>query len=325
MADSSCTPYGFRPWARAWHEALYGAAGFYRNNLPGNHFRTASHAGADLLAEALAVLLRRYGLTRLVEVGAGAGELLSAVHSLDRGIALAGVEQRPRPPTLPPAIGWTHEVPDLAGSPTLLLGWELLDVVPQTIAEADPDGLLREVWVARDGTEKLGQALTPADAQWCAQWQHGPYQAGQRVEVGLSRDEYWAQLVNSLPVGLAVAVDYAAPGNRARETGTLVGYRRGHVVDPRPDGTCDLTSHVRWDSLTAAIETATGTTSTLLSQRNALADLLAEHPVRLPVDLRTAGSDPARYLEGLARRSRLGELIEPGGLGDFGWLLSVRP
>jgi SAM-dependent MidA family methyltransferase len=74
----------FVPWHQAWQTALYGPAGFYRKpEGPAGHFRTACHAGADVVAGALARLATEAGCTTIVDVGAGRGELLTALARLD--------------------------------------------------------------------------------------------------------------------------------------------------------------------------------------------------------------------------------------------------
>ena len=68
------------PWREAWHEALYGAAGFYRGaEGPAGHFTTSTHGplGAAL-AEAIGRLADREGARHVVDVGCGRGELARA-------------------------------------------------------------------------------------------------------------------------------------------------------------------------------------------------------------------------------------------------------
>lgn len=71
------------PWQQAWQQALYGINGFYRRpEGPAGHFRTACHAGAPILAPALTRLAHQAGCTTIVDVGAGRGELLTALSQL---------------------------------------------------------------------------------------------------------------------------------------------------------------------------------------------------------------------------------------------------
>ena len=71
-----------------------------------------------------------------------------------------GVDVVDRPAGLPERVEWVRSpggrhLPDL-GSPTgaLVLAHEWLDVVPCPVAEADDDGVLREVLVAPDGADR---------------------------------------------------------------------------------------------------------------------------------------------------------------------------
>jgi SAM-dependent MidA family methyltransferase len=71
------------PWQQAWQQALYGPGGFYlRPEGPAGHFRTACHAGGSVLASALSRLAVEAGCTAIVDIGAGRGELLTALARL---------------------------------------------------------------------------------------------------------------------------------------------------------------------------------------------------------------------------------------------------
>ena len=96
-----------------------------------------------------------------------------------------------------------------------------------------------------------------------------------------------------------------------------MGYRAGRPVAPMPDGSCDLTAHVALDAVAAATSGLV-TASVLTTQRAALRALGVD--ARNPShDLAT--SDPVAYLAALARAGEGAELLAPGGLGGFGWLL----
>ncbi|MCW2778264.1 MAG: uncharacterized protein JWN17_1989, partial [Frankiales bacterium] len=133
---------------------------------------------------------------------------------------------------------------------------------------------------------------------WVRRWWPG----GGRAEVGAPRDAAWAQAVGQVQRGLAVAVDYGHL--LADRRPTLTGYRGGRQVDPVPDGSCDLTAHVALDACAAA------TGARLLTQRDALRDLGVDAALPDPV---TA--------HGLQRASQSRALLDPAGLGGFGWLV----
>lgn len=320
----------WRGWREAAQTALYGDEGFYRSPLrspegPAGHFRTSVHA-SPLFAAAVARLLTGVareldtGTVALVDVGAGRGELLTGVlAALPEGLDVTpyAVEVAARPPGLDPRIEWCAEPP--AGAAGLLFANEWLDNVPAEVAEVDPDGVPRYVQVrTSDGTERLGAAVTGADAAWLERW--WPLSApGERAEIGRPRDEAWAGAVGSLAAGLAVAVDYAHVRGARPPFGTLTGFRGGREVRPVPDGSCDLTAHVALDACAAAVSVSVARASAELTDQRAALHRLGVGGDRPPLSL--AATDPAGYVRELAAAGEAAELTARGGLGDFGWLL----
>ena len=305
-------------WRAASERALYGPGGFYRRTGPGPgaHFRTSVHA-SPLFADAVRELARSAGLRSVVDVGAGRGELLVALHALDPTLRLHGVEVAARPPGLPAGIGWSRRLPESPPVMTdvLVVANEWLDNVPLDVVELAPDGL-RVVEVSVDGRERLAGPPSPRDARWVAGW--WPLtEVGSRAEVGRSRDEAWVSVVSSVRRGVAVAVDYAHHRTARPPRGSLAAYRLGRQVPPVPDGSCDLTAHVALDACAAAGEAAGATTTVLTTQAEALRGL-GVAGARPPRD--DAVADPAGYLARLARAGEAAELTDPGGLGGFGWL-----
>src|SRR4051794_25102304 len=156
-------------WKEATRRALYGAEGFYRGpEGPAGHFRTSVHA-SPLFARALADLAAAAGLTAVVDMGAGRGELLIALRRIAPHLRLSGVDVADRPEALPPSIGWDTEIP--AGGDALLVANEWLDNVPADVAEVDEHGVPRLVEVdARTGRERLTEAIRDEDARWLDRW-----------------------------------------------------------------------------------------------------------------------------------------------------------
>ena len=306
-----------RTWEQAWQQALYDERGFYRRpEGPAGHFATSAQgSAAGLLAEALLELAAREGLRRVIDVGCGRGELLTALADLtaerDPDLGLLGVDVVPRPDHLDPRIDWLAspggaDLPDLGGPrDALVLAHEWLDVVPCPIARADEDGTLREVLLDEAGAEHPGAPLTGSDAQWADRWWPGPYAPGEAVEVGRARDQALAGLTSTIGSGLLLVIDYGHLTDTRPPEGTLVGYRDGAVCPPAPDGSCDLTAHVAMDSLRLEVCT----------QREALRELGIDG-TRPPIE--QARTDPAGYLAALSRASHAGALTGPG-LGDFLW------
>ncbi|HYN30147.1 MAG TPA: SAM-dependent methyltransferase [Dermatophilaceae bacterium] len=309
------------PWRDAWQDALYGERGFYRSPAgPAGHFTTGAHgATGPLLAEALLLLLDREGLSGLVDVGAGRGELLGALHALRPALPLTGVDVVERPDGTPDGVAWVvspggAHLPDpLTGLADLLVvAHEWLDVVPCTVAEVVAPGRLAVVLVdRRTGAESpTGPAPTDEELAWCDEhWPVAGLPVGARVEVGLARDRAWAGLLSRVGRGTVLAVDYGHTAGARPRGGTLTAYRSGALVPAVPDGTCDLTAHVAVDSLEHDVVT---------TQRDALRGLGLR---AAPPPQALARADPPAYLAALARRSALGALTDPRGLGGFRWVL----
>ncbi|WP_053699555.1 SAM-dependent methyltransferase [Streptomyces sp. NRRL F-5755] len=319
-------------WRDATERALYGPGGFYTcgdGPGPAGHFRTSVHV-SPLYAEALATLLCRVDAAlgspaelALVDVGAGRGELLTGVlaalpEPVCARVRPYAVERAPRPAGLDERVTWRAELPAPGSLTGLLFANEWLDNVPVDVAETDGDGVPRLVLVSADGTERLGDPVTGADADWLARWwplpdcapDHAPA-SGLRAEIGHPRDTAWSRAVHTLRAGLAVTADYAHSRDARPPYGTLTGFREGREVRPVPDGTCDITAHV-------ALDACAGPGAEHLTQRQAL-HALGIDGRRPPLSL--ASSDPAAYVRALGAAGAAAELTDPAGLGSFGWLL----
>ncbi|GAB3438498.1 SAM-dependent methyltransferase [Phycicoccus ginsengisoli] len=315
-------------WSTVWQDALYGPRGFYRaRGGPAAHFITATHGPTGrVLARALLRLADEHGLTGVVDVGCGGGELLAQLYAVRQGeqptapsVRLTGVDVGPRPGQLPNEVAWLvspggpalpDELDDLRD--VLVVAHEWLDVVPCTVAEVDDRGILRERLVDPvTGVESWGGPLTGEELAWAEQYwpTAGP---GERVEVGLARDRAWSALLDKVTGGLVLAVDYGHTAATRPVHGTLTAYRLGHRVDPVPDGTCDLTAHVAMDTLEH---------DEVVDQRTALARLGVQGRTP-PVEL--ARADPAGYLQALQESSAAAHLRAPGGFGDFLWAFRRR-
>ncbi|GLY13342.1 hypothetical protein Kisp01_03580 [Kineosporia sp. NBRC 101677] len=285
-------------WQEAWQGALYGPGGFYlRPEGPAGHFRTAAHAAPAQLAAAVSRLADSVGARRIVDVGAGRGELLTSLVGVGSQ-ELWGVDVVPRPASLSPRVHWAaglSELPNEALADALVVAWELLDVVPLSVLELDESGSASVVLVdPRTGRERLGGPGRLQDRLWIDQWWPlDGLEEGDRIEVGRYRDLFWRRLVQrawSAGAKAALCVDYAHTRADRPALGSLTGFRGGRAVPPRPDGSMDITAHVAIDSVAAG-----GSVAELTTQARALAAL--------------GVSDP--------------ELLDPGGLGGFAWLLQV--
>jgi SAM-dependent MidA family methyltransferase len=332
---------GFRPWRDAWAEALYGVHGFYRRTEgPRGHFETSANAPGGvtgLLAEALLELARRHGCHRVVDLGAGRGELLHTLAGGAQELELLGVDVVRRPADLPPSVGWVlspggaelpSELVDLEAA--LVVAHEWLDVVPCDVLELDGAGQLREVEVDGAGTERLGPRATAELEDWCARWWPVAGLApGVRVEVGLTRDRAWADLLARVRSGVVLAVDYGHVATGRPPRGSLAGHRSGRLVPPRPDGSCDLTAEVAWDSLIGS-RTPTRQRGVISDGRLPQSSELGPELVSQRAALRALGVDGARpapagdtaaYLRDLQRAGAAATLLDRGGLGGLSWLI----
>lgn len=274
----------------AMEQALYGPNGFFVTSYPGQHFRTS--AQSPLFARAIARLINQVDAALgcpspldVVDVGAGEGSLLAALEPL--------LPSRAR--LVPIEVG--QAVPELTGA---LIATEWLDNVPLELAT---DG--HYLWD--------GSVLSAEDQEWISRW--WPNDTG-IVEIGRSRDLAWAAAVGQLRAGLALTVDYGHLRGTRPAVPTLAGFRDGRQVEPRFDGSTDITAHVAMDSIAAA----TGLPSKLMSQRDAL-HWLGVSGQRPPIDL--AHRDPAAYVRALAEASEAATLTDPAGLGGHFWLMQT--
>ncbi|MGB2569367.1 SAM-dependent methyltransferase [Micromonospora citrea] len=239
------------------------------------------------------------------------------------------------------ATEWLDNVPLDVAVPTPD-GWRYLLVDPTTGEETVGDPVdpadrewLDEWWPAPTGrpldlpaTGEIGatgpgfRAARPAEGSSLpARSRTGspepPHTIGPRAEIGRTRDEAWADAVERIDRGLALAVDYGHLRQERPVGGTLTGYRSGRQVPPVPDGSCDVTAHVALDSVASAGERVARCAYWMGSQREALRALGADGG-RPPLGL--ASVDPAGYVRALAAASTVAELTDPAGLGGHRWL-----
>jgi SAM-dependent MidA family methyltransferase len=307
-------------WKAATERALYGEGGFYRRSeRPSAHFRTSVHASprfADALLALLCQVDSALGMPPvldLVDVGAGEGELLVrlmeiAPRNLADRLRLTAVEVRARPNGLPRDIHWQGTLPaEVTG---LVIANEWLDNVPVDVVERTEDGVQLVYVDTETGDERLGEPPAPEDQAWLDRW--WPLTSvGDRAEIGLPRDTAWADLVGRLRRGSVLAIDYGHHLADRPPYGSLSAFQDGREVTPIPDGSRDICAHVALDS---CAEVA----GALLTQRAALSALGIDGR-RPPLD--QARTDPAGYLTRLQQASEEGELLDPAGLGGFGWIL----
>jgi SAM-dependent MidA family methyltransferase len=275
-------------YRQAWDAALYGPDGFYRRERPAAHFRTSVHA-SPLFGQAVARLAEQVGVSQVVDIGAGEGELGRVLRTA--GLDVLDVEL-------------DDELP--ARLTGLVIANEWLDNLPCEVAELDSAGVPR--YLLADQTP--GDVVEGNDLDWLEKW--WPLaEEGDRAEIGLTRDEAWADVVSRLDQGVAIAIDYGHVRADRPPYGTLAGFRAGRECEVTLDGSCDVTAHVALDSLAAAVS------GQLTTQREALRalGLSAKRPSQ-----ELARTEPLRYLAELSSAGEAAELLNPSGLGSFGWI-----
>jgi SAM-dependent MidA family methyltransferase len=336
------------PWSLAWQRAAFGPDGFYSAGAgarmwPHRFFRTSVHVGAVFHA-ALATLLvevdERLGqpaVLDVVDVGAGRGELLPGLldalpGEVARRVRAVAVDVHQPPDDLDPRVTWVvGAAPDAVprGIRGLVVSNEWLDDVPLDVVALDDDLVARLVLVTRDGAETLGPSLDD-DAAWAAwgldaararawvdRWwpltREASAYAGDRAEIGVSRDDAWREVVARLDAGTALAVDYGHHLEHHRRASLTGYYLAGRVTAPVPDGRVNLTAHVAVDAVAEAV----GVRKAIRRQHEALRALGVSATLP-PSSL--AAHDPSAYADALVAASDAAELLDPSGLGAFAWI-----
>lgn len=330
MGDQSVRQHGvvpddFRPWMDAWVESAYAESGFWTRSSPAEHFRTAS-AVPEVLAEAvLGVLPPGSCVGTVVELGAGDGQLLSALARRRPDLELVGVDLRVRPDRLDPRVGWRQDLWDVSSGrwrtraaesllqgltgPALLICAEWLDDLPCVVARRN-GATVREVEVDRTGRERLGAPLSELDRAWADRW----WRTGDRLEIGGSRDRAWAAALQHLRPngGFGLAIDYGHRMVERPPQGSLTAYADGRRRAPVPSSGVNLTAGVAIDALADAGLGVGARTLLCSSQREVL-------------DARPAAAPSADPLADLVRRSERAALADPTVWGQQWWLLQQVP
>ena len=174
----------------------------------------------------------------------------------------------------------------------MIVAAEWLDDLPCRVVHREADGW-REVVVDEGGDQRPGPRLVEQDLDWADRW----WPAGQRAEIGLTRDRAWSALaaVVRRRGGCAIMIDYGHHRDGRRRTARSSAYRDGRSVEPLPSAEVNLTAHVSIDSVRAAGESAGLSTVLGCRQGEAMARLGSRPPPDRPADRavpaqRTGGS-----------------------------------
>jgi SAM-dependent MidA family methyltransferase len=256
----------------------------------------------------------------VVEIGAGDGRLLRSLRDLAPDLRLTGIDLRPPPPDLVD-IQWQigrwdtfderwhpDSVRTACDEPTMIICCEWLDDLPCPIAAGAADGWC-ELLVNPDGSEERGDPLCGPEADWLRRW----WPVSGRAEIGLTRDRAWAGLISALrrSGGAALMVDYGHLTTSRPADGSLTAYAAGRQLPARPDPTINLTAQVAVDAISAAGIEAGGRTEFLISQREAVQDLLPKVGGATSIP-----ADPLHELQDRGERHAIGNV-----LGHHWWLL----
>jgi SAM-dependent MidA family methyltransferase len=142
---------------------------------------------------------------------------------------------------------------------------------------------------------------------------------GQMAEINLQAEPHHRRLLDRLPAGVVLVLDYGYPAERlydgrGRRFGSLATYRRHELgVDPLDaPGERDLTAHVNFDDLRRA-GTSCGWCDLGLMP---LAEFLVRAGLGRRLDERGFGIDAALDADTVAARQEVKRLLDPEGMGS---------
>lgn len=261
-------PIPFHDFMAAALDAYYGAGPAIG---PGGDFSTSvrfpafRQAMARLVGHARAALGEPF---RVVELGAGTGELARAILAAHPGLEYVTVDASPalRPKQEAAGARAVANMEMLSPAPGLVFGNEVLDALPVRRVVGAPDGGLLEIHVdvdARSGRfrERLGPMR---DATVAARLEReGVWPArGQVFDVAPALEGFVAQAARQVSRGFLLFIDYGDPApalyGADRLHGTLAAYKAGgRFQEPlEAPGTRDLTADVDFTAVAHAAREA---------------------------------------------------------------------
>jgi SAM-dependent MidA family methyltransferase len=317
--------------------ALYSASGGYYER-PGRVGKQGDFVTGASWHPAFARCLNRF-LEKLpdlrpdeatfLDVGAGEGELLSAIEAARSGAAtplrLAGVERSAvRRAAAQAAVPSALFYPTLEslGAPVsgLIVGYELFDALPVRALRVERDGSLGERAVDCAPGGALCWLEEPApDSEAIIdrlRSRGASLEAGQLLEIRPGATELAVQLARSARAGVILVFDYGAPTRAlygpAKAQGTLEAFLRHQVTrdvlsDP---GSRDITAWVDFDEIAESLRAEGFDAAGLVSQsRFLLGNGIADE---LEAVTRSALPDGQKAAE----KNALAKLFMPGGMGE---------
>lgn len=343
-------PFGAFMQLALYHPRFgYYAGGRERSGWRG-HFLTSPELDptyGELWARGFATVWKACGSPEsfdVVEVGPGEGGFAHAVLSSVEGAFAQALRYRlvERTPALQERqarrladfeVSWSASVTEIPPARHgVVFANEVLDNLPVHVVERR-DGELLEVCVGVSGG-RLAETLRPPAGDELAAWlarARAEVPEGHRFEVAMAAESFVRHCAAALETGALVFVDYGGKSAELaqRPRGTLVAYGAAGPADDvlaRP-GEQDVTAHANWTIVRATCEELGFDVAGPRPQRDVLLSLGARAvDDRLKTEHATAaaegrGVDAVRTL---SRRSALGALLDPGGLGGLGVVIAVR-
>lgn len=280
----------------------------------------------------------------VVEVGPGEGGFAAAVLGAARGPFAAALRYRlvERVPALAERqharleehdVSWDAsitEVPRCACG--VVFANEVLDNLPVHVVERRAGELLEGCVESRGG--RLVESLRPPAGDELAQWlarAGARVPEGHRFEVAMAAESFVRHCAAALERGVVALVDYGAESAELAERprGTLVAYAGGGPTDDvlACPGEQDVTAHANWSIVRATFEALGFDARGPLPQRDVLISLGAravEAELREEYARASREGRGADAVRSVSRRSALGALLDPGGLGGLGVFLGGR-
>jgi SAM-dependent MidA family methyltransferase len=315
--------------------ALYSACGGYYER-PGRVGRLGDFVTGASWHPSFARCLLRF-LDRLtdlmptaasvIDVGAGEGELLSALAAACSSSppALVGVERsatrRSAAQSAVPSARLHPSLDDL-GAPLsgLVVAYELFDALPVRALRLAEDGSLRERTVGcdDDGSFCWGERPAPDSEEVLDRlYRRGArLEPGQLLEIRPGSAGLAAQIARAVRAGVILVFDYGA-GTRAlygpaRGQGTLEAFLRHQVTRDvlAEPGSRDITAWVDFDEIAETFRAAGFDVAGPVSQsRFLLANGIA-------AELEAVGRSELPAAERIVERNAISKLFMPGGMGE---------
>jgi SAM-dependent MidA family methyltransferase len=335
-------------FARYMELALYHPRfGYYfgggeRTGWPG-HFLTSPELDpsyGELWAEGFRRVWERCGSPvrfEIVEIGPGTGTFAHAVlehatGSFGAALSYRLVERSPRARTRQQLLlgddrlAWSPSLDDIQPfAAGCVFCNEVVDNLPVHLIEGRVDGIAEAyVDVTDDGLSFVWKEPSSSGVASFFAARPAP---GTRAEVGLEAVRFVGKAARVVGRGAVVLVDYGDDdaGLLARPGGTLLCYSESGVDDlvlERP-GEKDITAHVNWTAIAAALRDEGAVVSGPCSQREVLKDLGIDaiHDRLREAAARARGAEVVRAM---SRRQALGALADPSGLGGLGVMEGAR-